>query len=275
MTHHGSFGEHQRYPGKRDLDIHSLLLPSSGSVSSMSELPQDSSFPTTRWSIIFRSRDTDCAARSQATEEICRTYWPPVYAFLRASGYSQHDAEDFTQGFFEHLLASGGFDRTDPAKGKLRSYLLGALKNHLAAERRRASRKKRGGGVEPISWSQIEAEGAKSIGPVDVRDPDTLYTRRWVTSILEQVLEQLRVRYVREDKEELFEALKPSLMPGGEICAYALLAKRLGMTESAVKVAAHRLRQRFGVRLRETVSFTMEPGGDVDQEIRELMASFQ
>ena len=240
----------------------------------MLEPENESSFPTTRWSVIVKSRDVGDTERRQALEEICRVYWPPVYAFLRSSGHPKHDAEDLTQGFFEQLLIRGGFDRTDPAKGRLRSYLLGALKHYVASEHRKTSRRKRGGGNEIISWDELEAEGLTPPELTDGLTPDKIYTRRWVKTLLDQVLDELSAHYAIQGKATIFEALKPMLTPGNVAVSYSSLAERLGMTESAVKVAAHRFRQRFGVLLRNTVAFTMEPGEDVDREVSELMASF-
>lgn len=222
-------------------------------------------FHTTRWSLVAAVRDPAEPTARQALAELCAIYWYPVYAFIRRSGRAADVAQDFTQGFFTQLLERGGLSGADQAKGKFRSYLLGACRHYLANEHDRAMAAKRGGGQRQLSLDFPDAERRYLIEPMDERTPDQLFERRWALTLLDRTLSELRVEYIAAGNEALFNRLKDSLTGAG--AAHAEAAVDLNMTEGAVKVAAHRLRKRYRERLREAVADTAD---DVDEEIRDL-----
>jgi RNA polymerase sigma-70 factor (ECF subfamily) len=232
-------------------------------------------FPKTRWTIVARSGDTDETTRQTALGELCELYWPPVYAFVRSKGNSPQDAEDIVQGFFARLLERNDFSRADPSKGKMRWFLLASVKNHMANEVRNATCQKRGGETAPLSIDLHDAEERCLVPePADHLAPDKIFQRQWVITLLDHVLQKLEKRYSDDGKAELFNALKPTLTPGTRIPPHAETANRLGMNEDALRVAVHRLRQRYARELRNTIADTLGPGEDPEEEIRAMMTAF-
>jgi RNA polymerase sigma factor (sigma-70 family) len=233
-------------------------------------------FPTTQWSLIVRAAADDPAEREQALAEICTLYWPPVYAFIRSRGNSPHDAEDLTQGLFAELLERNDLARADASHGRLRSYLLAAAKNHLHSEYRRNSRQKRGGGAVLLSMDTEDAEARCLIPePVDDLTPDRVYERQWAITVMESVVSGLARRYAEKGQAELFNAIKPFINDLQGAAPQGGLARELGMTEQALRVAIHRLRQRYGEVLRQTIKATLGHGESVEDELAHLMAAFQ
>lgn len=241
----------------------------------MPDFTRANRFPNTRWTMVARSSDADDAIRKKALSELCELYWPPVYAFIRSKGNSPHDAEDLAQGFFAQILERDDIAKTDASKGKLRSFLLASVKNFMANEWRKASRQKRGGEQAVLSLNQNDAETRFHVPePSDDTTPDKVYERQWVMTLLAHVLEELGERYKDDGKEALFEALKPTLTPGAPMPPYAEVAARLEMSESALKVAVHRLKQRYGTLLRETIADTIGPDEDPEEELGHLLSVF-
>jgi RNA polymerase sigma-70 factor (ECF subfamily) len=207
----------------------------------------------------------------QALAELCELYWYPVYAFVRRRGHSADDAGDLTQEFFARLLETAGIAGADPARGRFRSYLLGACRHFLANQRDRAAARKRGGGRAALSLDFPDAERRYAAEPADDRTPEQMFDRRWALSLLDSVLANLAAEYAAADQASLFDRLKGSLTGEGE--SYAVIAAAVGMTEGAVKVAAHRLRRRYRGRLRAAIAETVATPEDVDSEIRDLFAA--
>ncbi len=232
-------------------------------------------FPTTQWSLIGRAASADSVDREQALAEICRLYWPPVYAFIRSRGHQQHDAEDLTQGLFAELLERDDFRKVNHQSGKLRSYLLTAAQNYLASEQRKNHRLKRGGGSPLLSLDLITAEARCMMPePCDDLTPDRVFERQWAVTVMEQVVLQLAAIYREKNRQALFDALSPFLRTESALPDQAETASRLGMSPQALRVALHRLRQRYAECLRKTVRSTLGPDGQVEEEIQYLMASF-
>ncbi len=246
-----------------------------------SESPHDSvppgraAFAVTHWSIVLAAGSSDSIHARDALEKLCRAYWSPIYAFVRRQGHSPHDAQDLTQGFFERLLEKNYLADVDRSRGRFRSFLLGALKHFLANEWDKAHAQKRGGGQTLIPFDLVTAETAFSIEPADNLTADKIFDRRWALTLLEQVLRRLRAGYASEGKENLFEQLKPTLTEASRSVPYAQIAARLGSTEGAVKVAVHRLRQRYRELLRAEIAETVaSPPTEVEDEIQTLFAAF-
>jgi DNA-directed RNA polymerase specialized sigma24 family protein len=229
-------------------------------------------FHTTHWTVVLGARSGNGPAADEALASLCSTYWYPLYAFIRRSGFNRHDAEDLTQGFFYSFLKRDSLTNVSPLAGKFRSYLLSCLKHFLINERRRNEAQRRGAGVQPIALDADAAETRYQSEPADNVTPDVLFERRWAYTVLDRVLEELRQEYVRRDKGGLFDDLR-GLLPGDVAgVSRAELAARHNMSLGALDVALHRLRQRFGALLREQVVRTVSSPDEVDEELRYLVS---
>jgi RNA polymerase sigma factor (sigma-70 family) len=229
-------------------------------------------FAATRWTLVLTAaKGSASSSAADALAELCRTYWYPLYAYLRRRGHDPHDAEDLTQSFFAHLLAKQFLAKADREKGKFRAFLLASLKNFLADERDRATAQKRGGGRSAIPLDSLAAETRYRLEPADELTPDKLYEKQWAFSLLEQVLSRLRGEMTAEGKAALFEALR-SVLTGAQTSSYAAIAGELKMTEGAVKIAAHRLRRHYRELLREEIAHTVAGPEEVEDEIRYLLS---
>jgi RNA polymerase sigma-70 factor (ECF subfamily) len=227
-------------------------------------------FHTTRWSVVLAAqRGAESAHARNAMAALCRDYWYPLYAFVRRRGHAPHDAQDLTQGFFAALL-EGNTTMADPARGKFRSYLLGALKHYLANEWHRANAQKRGGSHTIIEWDALDPEARYAMEPSDQADPDTLYDRRWAMELLDRAMTSLRAEFTAKGEANTFDALTPT--PTGAEPDRDELAARLGLTEGALKVAVHRLRKRYREVLRAEVAETVDSATEIDAEMRHLVA---
>jgi RNA polymerase sigma-70 factor (ECF subfamily) len=210
----------------------------------------------------------------RALEELCRTYWWPLYAYVRRRGYEAHEAEDLTQEFFARLLTKNYLADVAREKGKFRSFLLASLKHFLANEWDRARAKKRGGEHAHISLDAHAAETRYRSEPMDELTADKVLDRQWALTLLELVLARLDAEYAGAGKAELFERLKVYLTAVKDSVPYATVATKLGTTEGAAKVAVHRLRQRYRKLLREEIAHTVASPADIEGEIRHLFAAF-
>ena len=234
---------------------------------------QAGAFLTTHWSVVLGAGQRDLAGATAALERLCRTYWYPIYAFVRRRGADQHEAEDLTQAFFAFLLEKDTLKKVDRQKGKFRTFLLAALTNFLANEWDKRQTLKRGGQRQIISLDEAAAEGLYLREPTDSLTPEKLFERRWASTVVEQVLARLKQEYVEGGKADLFAKLESALT--GEVAAgaYAEWASALGTSEGAVKVALHRIRRRFGELLRSEIAHTVSSPEEIDDEIRHLFAA--
>jgi DNA-directed RNA polymerase specialized sigma24 family protein len=234
----------------------------------------DARFSQTHWSIVLAAADHQAPDVGAALEKLCRTYWYPLYAFVRRSGRSPHDAQDLTQGFFAHLLRRDWLARVGPEKGKFRTFLLACLKNYLHNEHARASGPSRNPGQPMLSIDAQDAEERYVLELADNATPEKIFHRRWVAALVEQVKERLGVECAADGKLALFEKMEPCLGDRTEQGFHTAAAAALGMSEGALRVAAHRLRQRFGQLLRDTVAETLANPAEVDEEIRSLFTAW-
>ncbi len=226
-------------------------------------------FHTTRWSLVLAAQQGgDATQMHQAMSALCRDYWYPLYAFVRRRGHAPHDAQDLTQAFFASLLEANA-TAADPARGKFRSYLLGALKHFLANDWHRAQTQKRGGGQQFVAWDALDAEARYAIEPADQTDADVLFDKRWAMELLARAMDKLRAEFVAKQDETTFEALKGTL--SGAESSREELAKKLGMSEGALKVAVHRLRQQYREVLRAEIAETVDSPAEVNDEMRHLV----
>jgi RNA polymerase sigma factor (sigma-70 family) len=228
-------------------------------------------FATTHWSVVLAAGQNHSEAAAAALEQLCRTYWYPLYAFLRRKGYSEHDAQDLTQGCILQLLERRSIAKAEPQKGKFRSFLLASLNYFLADNRDRAHAQKRGGGCEVLSLDLDEAEG-RYLTDARANDstPEKLYERRWALALLDSVLARLGDEFASAGKADLFRQLQSFLVEGSRGKSYREIALETAMSEEAVKKAVQRMRQRYYQLFRHEIAQTVARPGEVEEELRHL-----
>ncbi len=235
---------------------------------------QAAQFATTRWTMVIAAGQEDAPGARQALESLYQIYWPPLYCYLRRQGYDRSRAEDFVQGFFTHLLEKRGLETVKPQKHKFRSFLLASLKNFVADECRRARSERRGGGKCILSLEFEQAETHYALEPADRLSADRLFDRSWAMTVIGRAMEALKHEYVQAGKGELFEQLKSHVTTEPQAGVYRRTAEGLGMSEGAVRVAAHRLRRRLRELIRGEIAETVAPAEELEEEVRDLFAAF-
>jgi RNA polymerase sigma factor (sigma-70 family) len=228
-------------------------------------------FTTTHWSVVLEAQGESPAAQ-EALENLCRTYWRPVYSFVRRQGLGPEEAEDVTQGFFAQLLERKRLSVVRKEKGRLRSFLLGALKYFMADERRRATTIKRGRGQRLIPLERLRGDERIEMEPSDPVTAEMIYERRWALTVLERVLSRLKDEYQTAGNAALFDLLKQLLPDEPGSPSQADIAAQLGMTENATRQAFYRFRQHYQSLLREEIAHTVATPGDIEDELRHLIA---
>jgi RNA polymerase sigma factor (sigma-70 family) len=236
-------------------------------------LPGHGRFMTTHWSVVQAATSPRNSQCKQALETLCQTYWFPVYAYLRRCGHPQDAAEDYTQGFFTRLLEKDGLRLADPERGRFRSFLLTALKYFIANEEDRKRTLKRGGGHSILSLDLAEAEGRYAVQPAQTSSPERVFERSWALTLLDRAVARLQDEFERRDRGELFKHLKGYMAVDRDTVPYQAVALELGMTESAIKVAVHRLRRRYRDLLRDEIAQTVSDETQIDEEIGNLFAA--
>ncbi len=237
------------------------------------EAPPRAPFPTTRWSRVVAAGDADGPDAAPALAELCAAYWYPIYAFIRSKGSDPEAALDLTQDYFTRLVERRPFVSADPARGRFRAFLRADCTHFLAHRRERDGALRRGGGRTPLSIDARDAEGRYLREPAHGRTPERLFDHAWALALLEGVLAGLRREYEGSGRGATFEALKGVLTDGRLTASQAELARRLGTTEAAVQVAAHRLRRRYREALRVAIAATVADEAEVDDELRALFAA--
>jgi RNA polymerase sigma factor (sigma-70 family) len=230
-------------------------------------------FVSTHWSMVLAAGHSSMPGAADALETLCQAYWYPLYLYVRRQGCSAADAEDVTQEFFARLIQKKYLRLADPERGRFRTFLLTSLRHFLVNEWARARTEKRGGGQTVVPLDPQTAERLYANEPAEGPSPEALYDQRWAVTILERCLRELRARYAKAGKAELFDVLKDCMWGAKLSSSYGELATRLGLSEGAVKVAVHRLRRRFRELLRAEVAHTVGHPGQVDGELRDLMAA--
>jgi RNA polymerase sigma-70 factor (ECF subfamily) len=233
---------------------------------------RDGVFATTHWSVVLAAGQQESPQAADALEKLCRTYWYPLYAYVRRRGYGVEDAQDLTQGYLLQLLERRSFSRVDRSKGRFRSFLLAGLNYFLADHRDRATAQKRGGGQPTLSFDAQAAEQRYRLEPVDNCSPDKLFERSWASALLDQVLARLEQEFREAGKTDLFQRLRPFLVAGTGPETYADAAALSGMTAEAFKKAVQRLRHRYYELFREEIAQTMADPAEVEDEMRHLCA---
>jgi len=229
-------------------------------------------FATTHWSVVLRAGRGDAAQAAEALEALCRTYWPPLYAFVRREGHAPEEAADLTQEFFSRLLADQSLESLDRSKGKFRSFLLASMKHLLAGEWNRAHRQKRGGGCVHFSLNATVAEDAYQLDPPDELTPEKIFERRWAETLIDCVTRRLEKEFAEAGMARRFGELKVFLLAEEEPASYAEMARRLEMSEGAVRTAIYRMRQRYGELFRAEIAQTVAGPQEMEEELRHLVA---
>ena len=230
-------------------------------------------FATTQWSVVLAAGEDDSILAEHALEALCITYWYPIYVYVRRKGHGPDDAQDLTQEFFLQLIAKKRLRLADGNKGRFRSFLLALLDSFLARQWSREHRQKRGGLLHFISFDLQTPEERYRLEPPDSDSPGKNFDRQWAMTVLRQAMDTLQRECEAAGKGALFGELKVMLSGEDENAAYSTIAPRLGMTQGAVRVAVHRLRQRYGEILRAEVAQTVESADDVDEEMRYLLSA--
>ena len=229
-------------------------------------------FATTRWTLVAAAKDPAAPEARQALAELCGLYWYSVYAYVRRRGRDHHSAQDLTQAFFARLLEKNDLADADRTRGRFRSFLLAACQHFLANWHDLETARKRGGGVVHLPLDFAAADHRFAQEPAVEDPPERAFDRHWALDLLGRAVDGLRAEYLESGRAKLFDELK-NCLAGGDGEGYAELAGRLAMTEGAVKVAVHRLRQRYRDRLRALIAETVASPEEVDGEIRDLFAS--
>lgn len=244
--------------------------PENSGTTAEAERRSGSIFLTTHWSVVLTAGGKDTTEALGALEELCRVYWYPLYAYVRRRGYSPPDAQDLTQEFFARLLERNWVARADQAKGRFRTFLLHALQRFLANEWDKVRALKRGGGQRSVPLQFETGESRYSAEPADLRSPEQVFERRWAVALLAEVMQRLEAEYQKEGKADEFAALQVSLVGERERLPYSQLAEQLSQSEGAVRVAVHRMRQRYRELLRAEIAHTVTSAEEVDAEMHHL-----
>ncbi len=237
---------------------------------------RETAFPTTQWSLVLQAGAEETVLARASLESLCRRYWYPLYAFLRRQGHPHHTAEDLTQGFFAHLLASDALARAVPERGRFRTFLLTSLRHYSTSVWRRSHAHKRGGTIPALPLELPNAEGRFATEPTDPGlTPEEAFDRHWACGLIQQAIDELHDEYARSGRGNLFADLLLHACgePAGELQSTA--ARRLGLNEEAFSVAVSRLRRRLRDRLRAHVFSTVSQPGETDDELRILLAALR
>lgn len=231
-------------------------------------------FATTHWSVVLEA-GSDSPAAHDALEDLCRTYWRPIYTFVRREGAKPEEAKDITQGFFALILERKDFNSVRQEKGRLRSFLLASVKHFMANERRDAAALKRGGGRALLPLEEIEFHDTTVVNRDEVLSPDLVYDRRWALTVLDRVFARLGEESSQSLNPPLLQRLNSLLSDEPGRPSQAEIAREFGMTENAVKQAFHRLRQRYRQLLREEVAHTVATPAEIEDELRYLIKALR
>jgi RNA polymerase sigma-70 factor (ECF subfamily) len=230
-------------------------------------------FPTTHWSRIVAAQGPAAPEAREALVALCTDYWYPIYSFIRRRGYGPDQAPDLTQDFFARLLEPGAFATASPRIGRFRSFLRGACSHFLSNQRDREMALKRGGGCLLIPIDRLEAEGRFGREPADELTAERAFERKWALTLLDRALHRLDAELAQSRNRPLIDQLRPVVFGEAGARSYREIAEEVGTSESAVKMAAHRLRNRYRELLREEIARTVADPAEIESEITALLTS--
>jgi len=232
-------------------------------------------FQTTRWTVVLAAGRAETPEADVALEKLCRTYWFPLYAYVRRRGHAKEDGEDLTQAFFESFLAKNYLNGLCVERGRFRAFLLAALKHFLANEWNKSQRQKRGGAVTHLSLDWQSADSQFQVAATMEQSPDQAYDREWAAALLGSVIQRLEEECAAAGRGAQFAELKGFLTMEKDAVPHAAAAATLGIDEGTVRVALHRLRRRYRELLRDEIAQTISSPCDVDEEMRALLGAFK
>jgi RNA polymerase sigma-70 factor (ECF subfamily) len=232
-------------------------------------------FTNTHWTVVLQAAQKATPQAEVALEKLCRTYWFPLYAYVRRRGHAPHDAEDLTQEFFARFLERNALASVSPDKGRFRSFLLASLNHFLCNEWDRVRAIKRGARVAFISIDEESPEHRALIESIADLTAEKAFEKRWATALLDEAFGRLRQESAQAGRAELFDWLKPFLAGEPDPGEYGTVAAQLGWAQSSVAVAVHRLRQRYAELVREEIAHTVAEPGAVETEMRDLFAALR
>jgi RNA polymerase sigma factor (sigma-70 family) len=233
----------------------------------------DARFATTHWTVVLAAGSPDSSRYREALETLCQTYWFPLYAYLRRTGFGIHEAEDYTQEFFGKLLDRHSLSRVTPGPGKFRSFLITALKNHIADQREKDNALKRQGSRRMLSLDFHNAESRYALQTASSLTPEALFRKSWALEILDRAMNRLEIDMARMNKTHLLDLARGHLGGKDSSTPHRKLAEQLGVTEGAAKVAVHRMRKRYREILRQEIAQTVSMPEQIDEEIHDLFAA--
>lgn len=232
-------------------------------------------FATTRWSMVLAAGRDNSAQSAAALETLCEAYWYPLYAYVRRQGHAPAEAEDLTQEFFARVIEKRHLQAAEPDRGRFRSFLLTVMKRFLLNEHKKQQTLKRGGGRRPLSIDIDDAESRLRLEPHHEQTPELEFERRWAVTTLNMVLRQLQESYEEKSKRDLFQQCRVYLTDAGDAPSYEQVSQSLGVSVGSVKVAVHRLRQRFREMLRREIAQTVRDESEVDAELGQLIRALR
>lgn len=239
--------------------------------SEYSNAPTPHQFRTTQWSMVLQAANVDEEQSRRALDRLCKISWPPIFAFVRRLGYSNEDAQDLAQGFFQHVLTNNVLSYADKERGRFRSFLLASLKNFVSNETRKLRAEKRGGNVQFVSLDQDESDGYTPPQIASNEQFDQGFDRAWAEEIIRRTLDTLKNDYEKSGKLSLFEKLSPYLQLSSTQESYQEIAESLNMSTGTIAVAVFRLRKRYGELLRNEIAQTVSSPMEIESEIRFLL----
>ena len=240
------------------------------SESSREHPTADGVFSDTQWSVVLGTR-RDSADRPGALQQLCSAYWLPIYSYLRRRGHAPADAEDLTQGFFAYLLDGDFLERPDPAKGRFRGYLVGALRHFLGSHFEREHAQKRGGGAQFVDLAALHAEREFTACDQPQLDPSEAYEKTWALTLLTRALCQLEAEQTAAGRTRQFAVLQPFLSTTPTRGDYDAAAAALGTTRTNVAVWVHRLNHRYAELVKLEVAATVRSPDDIPAEMQHLL----
>ncbi len=239
----------------------------------MSSSANPSDFPVTRWTLIHKVQKGSEHESAQALDQLCRSYWYPIYAYARRYGFKPEDAEDLTQVFFQNLVSYESLQGVAQEKGRLRSFMLAMLKRIISKQLRHDAAGKRGGSkAATLSFDELNAEERYAAEPADTHDPDAMFDRAWAGDVLASAESKLRADYAKADNTGSFQALREFLPLGDNVTPYAEAAKRLRINESTLRLQVHRMRKRYAKLIEEMIAETVSDEAEQRAELEHLMS---
>lgn len=234
--------------------------------------PSNTEFPSTRWTLIRKVQKGSEQESEQALDQLCRSYWYPIYAYARRYGFSAEDAEDLTQVFFQNLVSYDSLQSVAQEKGRLRSFMLAMLKRIVSKQLRHDAADKRGGSkAATLSFDEFDAEARYLMEPSDGREPDALFDQAWARHVLASAESKLRADYEKADNAETFEQLREFLPLGDNATPYADAAKKLGINEATLRLQIHRMRKRYAKLIEAVIAETVSDETEHKAELEHLM----